>query len=873
MPVYALTIFTGAFLLFLVQPLIGKYILPWFGGAPAVWTTCMLFFQMLLLGGYAYAHVSARWLKPRAQALLHLALLLAALALLPITPADSWKPGDAADPTLRILGLLLASIGLPYFVLAATSPLMQHWFSRTNPGVSPFRLYALSNVGSMLALLSFPFYFETQFTRTWQARLWGWGLVVYAVSCGLCALKLWVAKADESSATREEEQSAKSKSRDPQSAALNLQPSTFNRLLWLLLPACASTLLLATTNMICQEVAVIPFLWILPLSLYLLSFIICFDSPRWYARFPFGLALIAALGAVCWVLLQGIAASIFVQLGVYSGGLFICCMVCHGELYRLRPDPRHLTGYYLMIAAGGALGGLFVAIVAPLIFNNYYELQWGLLLCGALFLGILAREWNAGDEKQRQKRAGKIQRYRKLILAGGLAGLAAMGTAFWLQAHQFAGARVDKSRNFYGVLTVFKYDNDASDMHYLEFSHGRTLHGQQFTDPVRALWPTTYFSESSGVGLAINALPAGPRRIGVIGLGAGTLAAYPRAGDYLHIYEINPDVERIATSRFTYLANSRGKVEVTLGDGRLSLEREPAQNFDLLVLDAFNSDAPPVHLLTEEAFAIYERHLKTNGVIAVNVSNKRVNLEPVVANLARHFGYHTITVDKLQPKDRLWIQGSVWILLSRNEEFINTPAIRLAGRPTLTKSDIPLWTDDFASLFQVVRSDAAPQKDDAFTDAECTAAFSLFQQGDFAGAIARFRSALKTLPRSPILLSNLAFLLATCPDASFRDLPEATQLAEKACQLTHYYTSAFVSTLAVIYSEAGRFDEAIAMAEKACALASESGEQALLQKNQELLLLYRAHRPYHDSASPKPAEPSTAAPASGGAEKLVPAAP
>jgi tetratricopeptide (TPR) repeat protein len=872
MPVYALTIFTGAFLLFLVQPLIGKYILPWFGGAPAVWTTCMLFFQMLLLCGYAYAHVSARWLKPRAQAILHLVLLLAALALLPITPSDSWKPTDASDPTLRILGLLLMSIGLPYFVLSATSPLMQHWFSRTNPGVSPFRLYALSNVGSMLALLSFPFYFETQFTRTLQARLWGWGLVVYAVSCGFCAIKLWGAKSVEGQATGDK--GGTSKNQRQNSATLNLQPSTFNRVLWLLLPACASTLLLATTNMICQEVAVIPFLWILPLSLYLLSFIICFDSPCWYVRFPFSLALIAALIGICWILFRGVEASIYLQLGIYSAGLFICCMVCHGELYRLRPDPSHLTGYYLMIAAGGALGGLFVAIVAPLVFNNYYELQWGLLLCGALFLCVLARERDPSDGKPRQKLAVKLQRYRKLTLAGGLAALVALGTAFWLQAHQFAGARVDKSRNFYGVLTVFKYDNDASNLHYLQFSHGRTLHGQQFTDPVRALWPTTYFSEKSGIGLAMQALPSGNRRIGVIGLGAGTLAAYPRAGDYLHMYEINPEVERIAASRFTYLANCKGKVEVTLGDGRLSLEREPPQNFDLLVLDAFNSDAPPVHLLTEEAFTIFERHVKTNGVIAVNISNRRVNLEPVIANLAHRFGYQMTTIEHVPPHDKPWLMNSSWVLLSRNEAFINSSAIRLAGRPLLTDpTTIPLWTDDFASLFQILHFGPAAQKDEAFTDAECSAAFSLFQQGDFAGAIARFRSALKTLPRSPVLLSNLAFLLATCPDASLRDLPEATRLAEKACQLTHYYTSAFVSTLAVIYSEDGRYDEATAMAEKACALASEAGEQALLQKNQELLVLYRAHRPYHDSTLPKPAEPATNAPAAENIEKLVPPAP
>lgn len=863
MPVYALTIFTGAFLLFLVQPLIGKYILPWFGGAPAVWTTCMLFFQLLLLGGYAYAHFSARWLKPRVQASLHLILLLAAMALLQnITPSDSWKPTDGADPTLRILGLLLASIGLPYFVLAATSPLMQHWFSRTNPGVSPFRLYALSNVGSMLALISFPVYFETHFTRPVQAHLWGAGLVLFAVSCGCCAWKLWQTPAVKNVAP------VKAKATGPDAAA----PALTQKLLWLLLPACASTLLLATTNMICQEVAVIPFLWVLPLALYLLSFIICFDSPRWYVRLPFAVALVAALGGICWMVFQGTAASMYLQLIVYSAGLFICCMVCHGELYRLRPDPRHLTGFYLMIAAGGALGGLFVAVVAPLIFNDYYELHWGLFLCGLLFLMVCLRERNPVNQKKKKggERFSSSQKQRTagcVILATGLV---ALGIALWLQAHTqahpfvksdpstgkhpFAKTQVERSRNFYGVLAVFKHDDVELNTHLMEFTHGRTLHGMQFTDPERSRWPTAYFSENSGIGLAMSALPGSGRRIGVIGLGAGTLAAYPKTGDYLHMYEINPEVLRIASKWFTYLTNCQGKLEMTLGDARLSLEKEPPQNFDLLVLDAFNSDAPPVHLLTKEAFTIYERHMKTNGMIAVNVSNKRINLDPVIANLAREFNYKMVIVENQSPHDKPWIMSASWALLSRDEageKIINSPAIQLASRPPLTNNvSIPLWTDDFASLFQILRSDAAPQVDPTFTDAQCQTAFTLYQQGNIAGAIAQFRRALKTLPRSPILLGNLAFLLTTCPDASLRNLPEATRLAEEACQLTHYRTPAFLSTLGVVYSETGRFPEAIQMAEKACALATETGEQALVQKNQELLKLYRANRSYHESASP-----------------------
>jgi len=366
MPAYALTIFLGAFLLFQVQPLIGKYILPWFGGGPGVWTTCMLFFQMLLLAGYAYAHFSSRWLKPRAQAVVHLVLLGAALAVLPITPSDSWKPLGNENPTLHILALLGASLGLPYFVLSATGPLLQKWFSRTNPGVSPYRLYALSNAGSLLALLTYPFYVESHFARKAQALFWGWGLAAYAVCCGFCAVRLLRRRTNPENAVPSELSGD-----SPESASrLDQQPTILTKALWLLLPACASVLLLATTNKMCQDVAVIPFLWILPLALYLLSFIICFDSPRWYVRPVFTLALIAALAGICWVLFKGTDASIYKQVGIYSAGLFVCCMVCHGELYRLRPDPRYLTGFYLMIAAGGALGGFFVAVVAPLVFTN-----------------------------------------------------------------------------------------------------------------------------------------------------------------------------------------------------------------------------------------------------------------------------------------------------------------------------------------------------------------------------------------------------------------------------------------------------------------------------------------------------------------------
>src|SRR4051812_1782338 len=383
MPLYALTIFIGAFLLFQVQPLIGKYILPWFGGGPGIWSTCMIFFQVMLLAGYAYAHFSTQWLKLRAQLVLHFILLFGALALLPIIPANSWKPTGGQEPTLRILALLFVSLGLPYFVLSSTGPLTQYWLSLTHPGRSPYRLFALSNFASLLALLSYPFYFESHLARQTQARLWGWGLALYTLCSASCLLRLWHLR---------EEAPPK---RIPESEMVTAeQPfSGLVLFLWLALPACASVLLLAITNKLCQDLAVVPFLWVLPLALYLLSFIVCFDNPRWYSRIFFTVALVAALAVLCWAIFNGAAASLKIQVAAYCGGLFICCMVCHGELYKLKPPTKYLTTFYLTVATGGAFGGLFVGLAAPLLFRDFYEIYVGVIASATLFLIVLFREW------------------------------------------------------------------------------------------------------------------------------------------------------------------------------------------------------------------------------------------------------------------------------------------------------------------------------------------------------------------------------------------------------------------------------------------------------------------------------------------------
>jgi spermidine synthase len=813
---YAFTIFTGAFLLFQVQPLIGKFVLPWFGGGPGVWTTCMLFFQTLLLGGYAYAHLTSRQLKPRAQIIVHLALLAGALALLPITPSAAWKPQGGANPTLQILLLLAATLGLPYFVLSSTGPLLQQWFSRSRPGVSPYRLYALSNVGSLLALVSYPFFFETHFTRKAQAGIWGWGLVIYVIGSAFCAVEYWKTARQPntspsspqappsgeatgertflSTATRDSASASNSgtSNDDPgpqrtgmsalrppmeaQPASQGTAPVTLlQRLLWLLLPACASVLLLATTNKLCLDVAVVPFLWIAPLALYLLSFVICFDNPRWYVRFPYALVLAAALAGVCWALFSGSDWKLWKQISMYCGGLFICCLVCHGELYRLRPAPSRLTEFYLLIAAGGALGGLFVAVIAPLLFTNYYELHAGLLLCGLLFAMVLTTLRTrllpfkrdavtpvfAGSSRGAGATGGRVtdpgaKAEPPLTLAAipdppvpsprdawlefavtaeptplalparwifGRANpdavrivfhrvactiawlcVAALATTLWLQTRKRQDESISASRNFYGVLTVFEHRRDEPKARYYLLMHGRITHGLQFADPEQATWPTTYYGPASGVGLALNALPAGQRRIGLVGLGTGTLTSYGRPGDYIRIYDINPEVKRLATSRFTYVSNCQAKVEITLGDARLSMEREAPQNFDLLALDAFSSDAIPVHLLTKEAFELYGRHLNINGVIAVHISNHFLDLEPVVMNLARQFNFKAALIDYDEINSHWWLYASTWILLTRNQALLDSPPIAdAAGIIHTNAPKVPLWTDDFTSLYQILK--------------------------------------------------------------------------------------------------------------------------------------------------------------------------
>lgn len=684
--IFCATIFVSAFLIFQVQPLISKYILPWFGGTPGVWSACLLFFQSLLFAGYAYAHFSIRRFRPRTQALVHWGLLGLALCCLPIVPDADWKPQGSEDPTWRILCMLATSVGIPYFVLSSTGPLLQAWFSRAQPGVLPYRLYALSNIGSVLGLVTYPFLFEPLWTTTTQATCWSAGFVVFAMICAWCARRACLQSAvDVSAPTLNSESACDADSSTP--------PAMTDRVLWFSLSGCASVMLLAMTNQVCLDVAVIPFLWVLPLSLYLLSFILVFDHDRWYPRGTFTIALVVSVTCVTVVTFQSSQMSILPQLIVDFAALFCCCMVCHGELVKLKPDPRYLTSFYLATAAGGAAGGLFVGLLAPVVFERLLELQLGLVGCCVCVLCA-----------QRRQRVGVLAANKTLWLCSGLL-VTLIGLVRVLNTTEASQSEIAVSRNFYGVLRVLEECPDEPQQHFRTMVHGRTLHGRQFMALDRRREPTTYYGEDSGVGLALRNLPrSGGIHGGFVGLGVGTLATYGNPKDRFRFYEIDPDVVRLAQSHFTYLQDSPAQIEVVLGDARLALEREAPQQFDILVLDAFSSDAIPVHLLTREALAIYSRHLRDDGVLAMHISNRYFDLRPIVSRLAQEFGFQSAVVESLANTDRGQFVAH-WMLLSRNPEFWSRPEIESALKPlpAAVANPAPLWTDQFSNLLGILK--------------------------------------------------------------------------------------------------------------------------------------------------------------------------
>jgi hypothetical protein len=675
----ASAIFLGALLLFGIQPIIAKRLLPWFGGSAAVWITCLVFFQAALLAGYLYADVLCRRLSPRAQSAVHLGALLLSLPALELLFAPGPVPGLDAHPTLGVLSLLALTVGLPYVLLASTSPLLQAWLAREPGAAPPYRLYALSNLASLAALLGYPVLVEPSVPWGRQAMGWAGAYAGFAALSAVAALRSAGGAAPGPSAT-------------DGMAGPSEALTAVERGVWAGLAACASILLLGVTAHVTHHIVPAPLLWVVPLGAYLLSFVICFEWPRLYWR-PLWIGLLpAGLVGMAYVARRDFTdAAAAWRVALLVAGLFVCCVACHGEIVRRRPGAAHLTAYYLLIALGGALGGVFAGVAAPLWFAQLVELPLGLILTGAagMLVGLQAL-W---------PRLGRARLVAVAVLSFAL-GLYAMyvvvGTRDATRGYRIV-------RSFYGQLGVREDGEPGTQGASRTLVHGGIIHGTQWRDASRRRYPTTYYCETSGVGRALGLLPTGrPRRVGVIGLGVGTLVSYGRRGDVYRVYEINPLVVRLAETEFTFLHESAAEVVVLLGDARRTLEAEPSQGFDLLAVDAFSGDSIPAHLLTREALSLYARHLAPGGILAIHVSNRFVDFDPVLA--AGALALQRPAVNALGEGDSARLcYGSQWILIPPGDGRTRYPALLELGAELEPRPGFRPWTDDLWSLFPVLK--------------------------------------------------------------------------------------------------------------------------------------------------------------------------
>jgi len=657
---YAASVFSSALLLFLIQPMVAKQLLPRFGGAAAVWTACLMFFQFLLLLGYLYADWSARRLSFLAQGWTH-AALVAAAGLAMWIPVRAPSPATALDhPVWGVVGLLAGGIGLPYFVLSSTSPLLQSWYAGVEQRPVPYRLYALSNLGSLLALLAYPFLVEPALELPSQMTAWRLTYLLFAVFAVAVALRAAGCRAHGRPAPVAH-------------SRVGLRQKAF----WVALAACPSILLLAVTNELCQDIAPIPLLWIAPLAVYLVTFIICFDHGPLFSRTALQILVPVAMVTLVWV--QANPGKGLLTAGATClGGLFVIAMFCHGRLAASKPEGSGVTSFYLCISVGGAMGGLFVGLAAPFLFADFRELQVGVAICLALSLRILFG-------------------YRSPWFPVACAGVAMVALHVFADMPNPDGVLLFKGRNFYGTVVL----RQTSSVRTL--LHGMTVHGSQFLtahEDIARDEPTTYYGRRSGAGIALQRASA-PQRVGVVGLGAGTLAAYGRPGDTYRFYEINPLVDELARSRFSFLKDSGASVETILGDARLSLQSEPPQDFDTLVLDAFSGDSIPMHLLTREAFQCYFGHLKHDGILAVHISNRYLDLAPVVANLAGAFGRRALRVAS-SGDARRGLTPASWMLVGPESAFLVETQKRTAGQFVTAEAN-RLWTDRYSNILGVLR--------------------------------------------------------------------------------------------------------------------------------------------------------------------------
>jgi spermidine synthase len=708
----AMTIFVSAYLLFQVQPLMSKLILPWFGGSPTVWTTAMLFFQIALFGGYVYSHAITRYISIKSQAVLHLLLLIAAALLsIFVIPDESFKPTGDENPVRHILWLLICCVGLPYFCLATTGPLIQYWFALAFRERSPYRLYSLSNIGSFFALLSFPYVFEPNFELRSIGWFWTSGFWVFAILEIVVIVQIM----------RSNIEPPVHNLSSVQSHAAFTSPSTWTRLLWVGLPALASMTLIAATDHVSHDVAPEPRIWVFTLCLYLLTFIICFDHPRWYCR------RIAAFCTVFAILLlsgRKVIPDWFgleIEFGVSElrwssfATMFLICFVCHGELVRLRPKTsQHLTEFYMNMSFGGACGGLFVTLVANNCFNDYYE--WFFCLVAGLGIGliILASSVPTTGKYYMKCDIIKVAIFGVMFMAFGSA-IYVWQDPFYIMrspSADFSASLLRQNRNFYGAVSVEDLVHRSDPrQNYRVFFSGQIVHGMQFTHPDRQTTPASYHSIGSGVGQTLEyAKSKYPSlRVAVVGLGAGTLANYARELDQYDFYEINPEVISIAQENFDNLRLCKAKKWCTiLGDARLKIGQSADDVlYDMIILDAFSGGSVPIHLLTKEAFAIYRKHLKKDGFIVANITNGYLNLYPVLKRQAEYLGMN-FRYKSQAPAPSQRIRRSKYFIMTEDKEYIsNYPSENskyydangeFIGEENPEIPGVSLWSDHFSSI-------------------------------------------------------------------------------------------------------------------------------------------------------------------------------
>jgi spermidine synthase len=687
---YLSVVFISAFLLFQVQPIMAKLILPLFGGGAAVWTSCLLFFQTFLLIGYLYAHALTKLRIMRAQVMVHGILLLGSLLVLPVGMSGRDGQISSSSPLLDIIMLLATTVGLPYLLLSSTGPLVQRWLTYAEQGKLPYRLYSLSNIGSLLALTTYPFLIEPSFAMDSQTLIWSIGYALFVAAYGALGVVMLKLPKDVV---------AKSQVNDDTSVA----GYKIDSLLWILLSAVGVILLVSTTNAMTQNIPPMPFLWILPLCIYLLSFIIAFNGARWYVRWYWLVLFTISSFAAVLMFFIGSQFDILSMIGMYSLILLSACMICHGELARIKPPAQKLTLFYLYISLGGALGSLFVSFVATELFVQFLEFPIAIFAVFVLFMVCLKRYPAKSETRPMTQLFGLTQ---QAILKGASAiSLLLVFLMFYTLNGLYDQYNVDSSRNFYGILAV--KDVEVNGKRERRLIDGTTSHGTQSLEANEAMVPLSYYRANTGGALVLqNLSPAKPMNVGFIGLGAGALAAYGRKGDNYHFYELNPDVEAMAREHFSFLGQSKANVSVTLGDGRINLahamKEGGSKQFQALVVDAFSGDSIPNHLLTTEAFELYWQHLADDGVLAIHISNTHLELTPLVRGLAEQSNTRALYFKHQAAQDES--HSAQWVLISNNERFMDNPIVKkFVTQWPLSADKNLVWTDNYSNLLSVLK--------------------------------------------------------------------------------------------------------------------------------------------------------------------------